>query len=415
VPDLSATHADLPTTAKRMYLLLGGVHPGPDVTVPAAAALAELSEADAETALETLTAVQLVRRRKSPGGLARYRLSDDAVRAHAGDVGLGDPEQGSAEALRRLTEWYRSVCVAVAKTCNPGRWYLGPGYDTPPIIDFASQRAALDWVAAERGNLRSVTRAAYDAGLYAAAWQIVEGQWPWYTRTRAASDCIDDHTLAHQAAIAEENPLAQARMLEGRAWGHLTAGNLHDAVHDAQAALELEEEHDHLVGQATAVELTGLAHLLWDKPEAAAAQFLRARELHLSTGRPRGAALVTRHLGEASHAAGRHFEAIGHYNEALAFFDRFGHEGYHQARTLNHLARALTALDRTEEAMGAAQRALAITEDIGAPNEEAISHMLLADLAADSAVKQRHLDAAAGLVDGLDGTEAEQIRQRLRH
>jgi tetratricopeptide (TPR) repeat protein len=135
--------------------------------------------------------------------------------------------------------------------------------------------------------------------------------------------------------------------------------------------------------------------------------------MHIAGGRLRGAYLMTRHLGESSHAAGRNLEAVGHYDEALAFFAEFPRERYHRARILNHRSRALMALNRVEDAVDAAQRALAETDGIGAPNEEAISHMLLADLAVDGTEEQRHLDAAAALIDQVEGREAEQIRRRL--
>jgi tetratricopeptide (TPR) repeat protein len=409
-------YQQLDDDTQRLYRLIGAAHPGTGITVPAAAALAGRHVDDAERSLATLSAGRLATVRGPIAGMSRYTLTEQA-REHAQALGIDDREQLDA-ALRQLVEYYRLACVSVALRLNPSRWYVGDGYDQDPTVVFGSERAALGWADAERDNLQAVQQAAFDAGMYAPTWQIIEGLWPWYTRGRMADDCIAGHTLGLQAATEEGNQRARARMLEGRAWGYVEKGHLHDAVRDAQDAQELEETEDHPVGAASAMELIGLAHLKWDKPEAAAVYLVRAREIFLAEDLPRGAAWMTRHLAKASYAAGRYLEAIGHYQQALSYFIRFPHERYHEARILLHLGRALVRVDSADEAVDAAERALVIAEEIGSPLEQALAHVQLADIAANSGdndTEQRHLDAARPLVEGLQGTEAEQIRQRLAH
>ncbi|HZB33354.1 MAG TPA: hypothetical protein VE465_24560 [Streptosporangiaceae bacterium] len=412
--EAAAAYQRLPDDVQRLCRLIAVVHPGSEVTMPAAAALADIGVDDAERALATLSAGWLATVRGPIVRMSRYALTVQA-REYAQALGVDESEQLDA-ALRRLVEWYRLACVSVAKICNCDRWYVGPGYDQDPAIGFGSQSAALDWVAVERDTLQAVQRAAYDAGMYAQVWQIIEGLWAWYTRARMADDCIRAHTLGLQAATEEGNQRAQARMLMGRSWGYLEKEHLHDAVQDAQDAQELEEAEGHMVGVASAKELIGLAHLKWGKPEAATLVFVGAREIFLTEDLPRGAAWMTRHLGKASHAAGRYLEAIGQIHQALSYFIQVEHERYHEARLLLHLARALIQVVDVDEAYNAAKRALAIAEEIRSPLEQALAHVQLADIAAtrgENNAEQRHLDAARPLLDGLQGAEAEQIQQRL--
>jgi tetratricopeptide (TPR) repeat protein len=418
----AAAYQRLDEDAQWLYRLLGAAHPGVDVTVPAAAVLADITPDAAERALVGMATHRLASVTGPMKGTAhtRYALTEQA-RAHAQAIGVDDADELGG-GLRRLTEWYRQVSVAVEIASNPGRWHLGPGYDSEPIIAFGSRRAALAWVDVERPNLQAVVQAAYDAatagdaGMAAAAAWTIEGLWSWYTQRRAASDCITDHTLMYEAAALAGDPQLQARALEGRAWGYVTAGNPGDALEDAKRARALERDADHPTGEAATLELMGQCHLQWDNPEVATALFVEARQMHLA-GEPRlrGAYLVTRHLGEASRVAGRNLEAAGHFQEALAFFEQFPGEHYHRARALNGLGRVYMALHRIEDAQAAARSALAEAEQIDAANEKAISLVLLADLAADGDEEQRHLDAAAALVEGLEGLEAERIRQRLPH
>src|SRR5262245_60690637 len=100
---LAIAYADSPATAQCLYRLIGAVHPGPDLTLPAAAALADIPRDEAGRALENLAGARLLRVEARPNELARYRLADDAVRAHARQVGLDESDTDRGEALRRLT------------------------------------------------------------------------------------------------------------------------------------------------------------------------------------------------------------------------------------------------------------------------------------------------------------------------
>jgi hypothetical protein len=93
----SWSYRALPPAAARMFRLLG-LHPGADISVPAAAALAQTGAAAAARLLEALADVHLLEE-TAPG---RYRLHD-LLRAYAAERATADetPEERAA-ALRRI-------------------------------------------------------------------------------------------------------------------------------------------------------------------------------------------------------------------------------------------------------------------------------------------------------------------------
>src|ERR687895_366036 len=336
--------------AQLVYRLLGGVYPGVDLSVASAAALADLPLNKTARALETLEAARLIEAAVVGGGQFRYSMHDK-LRGHAAALCLAtDSEPDRKAALYRVADRYRLVGVAAQKRVNPNRWYLGPDFDQPPVMDFGARASALCWMEDERDNVRALIRATNDFGLPTMTHRLVETQWSRYTAHRALADCIEDHTLGYEAACADGDVLAQARMDSGCGWGYLGLGEYKAALRFASRALGVEEARDHTIGEATAREVIGTAHLALGEPADAESMFRRNVEIFTEIDRPRGAALNTRHLGEVAHAARRYPEAIDHYAKALDFWDQFNEEGYQKARTRNMLARTLLALDLLDEA-----------------------------------------------------------------
>jgi DNA-binding SARP family transcriptional activator len=93
----SWTYRGLAFDAARMFRLLG-LHPGPDISIPAAAALAAASEADAARLLEVLAQVHLAEE-AAPG---RYRVHA-LLRAYAAEcAAISETPENRAAAIRRL-------------------------------------------------------------------------------------------------------------------------------------------------------------------------------------------------------------------------------------------------------------------------------------------------------------------------
>ena len=132
----------LGTTAARMFRLLG-LHPGPDISVPAAASLAALGRDQARRALDELKAAHLLTEH-TPG---RYTCHD-LLRAFAAEQAhILDTETGRSAARHRVLDHYLRTAHAAFTVLYPGWIPL----DLPPPVpgvapeDFADQGQALAW------------------------------------------------------------------------------------------------------------------------------------------------------------------------------------------------------------------------------------------------------------------------------
>jgi DNA-binding SARP family transcriptional activator/transcriptional regulator with XRE-family HTH domain len=113
---LSRSYEQLSDSAARMFRLLG-LHPGPDVTVPAAASLAAVSHVSARHAIDELTRCSLLAEH-SPGRFACH----DLLRNYAAELtSVQDKEADRQAALRRVLDHYLQCSVALSQSLDPTR------------------------------------------------------------------------------------------------------------------------------------------------------------------------------------------------------------------------------------------------------------------------------------------------------
>ncbi|HVQ91156.1 MAG TPA: AfsR/SARP family transcriptional regulator, partial [Mycobacteriales bacterium] len=125
------SYRDLPGAAQRLFRLLGLV-PGPDLTPPAAAALAAVPVEQAARLLDRLAAAHLVEHRV-PG---RYGCHDLLRRYAAERAGSDDPAADRQAALGRLVDFYLHSVAAAAERLYPH--LLRPPLDRPAVAAPAS-------------------------------------------------------------------------------------------------------------------------------------------------------------------------------------------------------------------------------------------------------------------------------------
>src|SRR6185437_11639119 len=143
---LSLSYQHLSESSALMFRLLG-LHPGPDITAPAAASLAAVTLPAARGALRELARASLTTEH-APG---RYAFHD-LLRSYSYEQALDTiPAAERHAALRRALDHYLQSAYAA-------RVVLYPGHDTiridPPLPgvraeSFASKRDALAWLDAE--------------------------------------------------------------------------------------------------------------------------------------------------------------------------------------------------------------------------------------------------------------------------
>jgi DNA-binding SARP family transcriptional activator/tetratricopeptide (TPR) repeat protein len=393
--------------AARLFRLLG-VHPGPDITVAAAASLAALSPDRVRPLLSELVRGHLVAEHR-PGRFTFH----DLLRAYALELaGVLDDEAYRRAAIRRVLDHYLHTAHAVDRLLYPQRERLTPpplSADGAAAEELPDPRAALRWLSADRPVLLEMLRHAGDYGFDAQAWHLAwvmadfldrRGHWhDWAASQQAAlvaaerlGDAMrqarthrylaraydrlgrDGEALHHLRRALDLFRGVGDRPGQGRVYLNLTEflerqGRYRQALRHAERALELFIAEAHQVGQARARNGIGWCHAMLGDHERALVHCTEALAAFQRIGDRDGEAAAWDSVGYAHHHLGHHERAIGCYTNALRLFREIG-DRYHEADVLSHLGRARHAACDVSAAREAWHEALAILNDLGHPDAE---------------------------------------------
>ncbi|MFD9890490.1 ATP-binding protein [Amycolatopsis sp. NPDC059027] len=206
---LSWSYARLTSVQAEVFGLLG-LAPGPDIGLPAAAALAGLSPARAREILDALEQVCLLRQ-DTPG---RYRMHD-LVRLYAADTARTSMDHRRREtALHRIGEFYLRTAhhAAAMLACDQHR--ADPVADTS-LAAVTGYAQAQSWLETERLNLLALARAT--TGPRSNVWvgALATALWHFLDIRAYYDDAWDLHTLALSAARDTSDHDGEARALIG--------------------------------------------------------------------------------------------------------------------------------------------------------------------------------------------------------
>jgi tetratricopeptide (TPR) repeat protein len=244
--------------AARTFRLLG-LHPGPHIGVPAAAALTAQPRERTAALLDLLTGAHLLEQT----GPSYYQFHD-LLRAYAADQARHeDTHDEQHAALTRLASWYlHSAYAAVhaADTFNP------PALDPPtdPAIDpitFQDYPSALRWHHDEQANLLAVARATAAAGLDQITWQLPVTLHGLHRARHLLDDWLEMATLGLHAAERLSDRHAQALLHETLGTAHTAAGRLDHAATHHTTALNLHTDLGDQAGTIEANHRLGLVYL----------------------------------------------------------------------------------------------------------------------------------------------------------
>jgi tetratricopeptide (TPR) repeat protein len=390
--------------ASSMFCLLG-LHPGPDISVAAAASLAAMGPGQTCRALSELTTAHLLTE-QIPG---RYSLHD-LLRAYAAEQAetAGSREDCHA-AIGRMLDHYLHTARAATLLLYPAR-DLGaispprPGVVPEQLID---DKRALDWFDGERLVLLAVTALAAKARFDCHAWQMSSVLAAYLERRGHWHDYVSTQTLALDAAehAGDLAGQANARLLLGRASSRTCSGETaqihlqyalelyetlgdrtgqahahhslgwvlgrqcryHEAQRHASQALSLYQAVNHRTGEARALNTVGWYGSLLGMHQQALTHCQQALELHRELGNHDGEADAWDSLGHAHHHLGRTDDAVTCYQQALSLFARLG-DRHQEADTLTRLGDTYRAAGRPRQARDAWQRALRIMVGLQHPD-----------------------------------------------
>jgi tetratricopeptide (TPR) repeat protein/transcriptional regulator with XRE-family HTH domain len=392
----SWSYQHLDAEAARLFRLVG-LHPGLDLDVHAAAALAASTAGCARRGLDALARGHLVQT-TAPG---RYALHD-LLRAYARDLaGMHDGEGEQRAALTRLFDYYLQASAAAMDTLFPAEAGSRPsiptpvGYALPTVENLAAARA---WLDTERANLAAVA-------VYAAAHG-----WPGHATRLAATlfryldagghfaEAIIIHGHARAAAVQISDRNAEADALTNLGLVDLHQGRYHQATAHLRQALALSRETGDRNRQARALQDLGLGDFQQGRWPQATCRLEQATDLFRQTGDRIGQARVLGNLGIIAFQQGRPDQAAGYLQQALAVYRETGHPAG-EAYILANLGGGELMQGRYHQAAAHLQQALPLFRDTG--NRTGEAHVL-ANLGIIDLRQGRCPEATSSLRQSLD-------------
>ncbi|KAB8169987.1 tetratricopeptide repeat protein [Streptomyces sp. 3MP-14] len=354
----------LPEAAARLFRLLG-LHPGADVGLGAAAALAGLARARTRQLLDVLVGAHLLEQ-TAPD---RYAFHD-LLRAYASDQARREePAEGQRAALRRLVDWYLGLAVAAARWLSPTEEWAAPEPAEAAVATalaesgFADYDAATDFVEREFPNLVATVPLTARLERPDLGWRLAAVLWDaqppstgtllWPPAGRAGLELA-------RAARARDG---QAMLLTDLGMAHVGQNELAEAVARYREALALWRDLGDRAGIADVQSLLGLVHLRRRELREAAASFDEAHAVFRAVGPPHRAATVLANVATVRLRAGELPAAREAAERALrehrALGDRRG-----EGNALHVLSEALREQGETAAALDAARWAVGIALDL---------------------------------------------------
>lgn len=406
----SCSYHSLDPAVARMFRLLG-IHPGPDITAPAAASLAGCDVAAARRLLRDLTREHLVTEH-APGRFALH----DLLRAYAAErAGADDSADDLRAATRRILDHYLHTAHRAALILSTVREPIvvaphDPG-TTPEQITDCHQ--ALAWFDAERPILAAAVTLAADSGFETWAWQLQwamtgfidqRGHWDASLQETALAAAtrrgdtlgraVTLRLLARTYTRLGDYDEARAHLTEsvalyrqlgdgpGEARAHQNAcvvserqGRYADALGHAEQALALCSAAGDLAGRAAALNDIGWYHALLGDHQPARGFCEQSLILFRELGDRYGQARSLDSLGYIEHQLGNSAAAAGYYGQALPMLREVGSRFY-EAEVFTHLGDAREALGDPRQAEDAWQQALSILDDLDHSDAEQVRDRL---------------------------------------
>ena len=409
---LSWSYDQLSPAAARMFRLLG-LHPGPDISLSAAASLAGISRAEAGTALRELTRTHMAAEHL-PGRFTFH----DLLRVYAADQAERlDPEPERSAAVQRMLDHYLHTAMAASQRFSPFRSPLRLAAPQPGVLpaEMADKDQAMAWFDAEAPVLLTLIDYASANGFDTHAWQIPWTLGPFFHRRgRWRSYAASQRTaLAAAQRLDDTLALAHAHHLLGHA--QLQMSDFESAEPNFRRALDLFRELQDRANEA--VVLNGLGGMLEKQeryPEALAVA-LDALRMLKAAGHWWTQATLENGVGWLYAHLGQYDDALSHCQRALSLHRESGHRGG-AADTLDSLGYVYLHLGDLDQAQAHYLQAIDAYREIGAPFGEGNSLAGLGDVLLrggdPDAARALYLQAAA-ILDALPHPLADVVRGKL--
>jgi tetratricopeptide (TPR) repeat protein len=364
----------------RLFRLLG-LHPGTDVDLYAAAALAGTTAEETQRALNVLARAHLIQGAGFPGP-SRF-FQHDLLRAFARELAHDDRDEERHVALTRLFDYYLHGAAAAMNMLFPAERHrrpeVGPpGNALPPLADRGTARA---WLDRELANLAAAAAAAAAQGWPGHATQLSRALFRYLGNGGHLPEAAAIHTHAVAAARLLGDREAEAAALSSLSQIDLHYGRSHQATSQLQRALMLLSGTGDRASQARVLHNLATVEFQEGRYQQAGEHHRQALELHRAAGNQAGAARALGGLSDVDLRLGRFQEAGANLQQALSLCREVG-DRVNEAYIVALLGDLSLRLSRYQDATAQFEHALVLFRETGDQTGEAwtLAHLGAAHL-----------------------------------
>ncbi len=395
-------------------LALVGLHPGPEISVPALASLAGIQLREARATLDELARAHLVAERE-PGRFAMH----DLVRDHARE--LFEASVAPAERLdvvRRLADHYLHSAYAATRTLfhTPLPFALDQPVDGVEPERFAGPEEGSAWLQAELPALgKVVDLVAATPGIEGHPWRLARAVSGYLWDRCAWADIAQLHERALTACLRVADRAGEADARHGLGDAYAGLGRWAESRVELDRALKLSIAVGDQMGESDVLCTLGRTMEMQGKPREGLLPTREALELYRRIGDRSGEAVSLNNLGWMHALLGEYDDALVRCQEALALYQEDG-DLPGQSFALDSMGRAYVGLGDLSRAIDSFAEAAAVTRSLGQFYNQAVglTHLGEAHHAAGHLIEAHEAWVAAlALFDEIGHPRAETLRSRL--
>jgi tetratricopeptide (TPR) repeat protein/transcriptional regulator with XRE-family HTH domain len=400
--------------AARMFRLLG-LLPGPDISGPAAASLANVGAGQARTVLQELARANLV----SEHPCGRYAFHD-LLHGYARDLAHAtDSEHDRRLAFHRALDYYLYSARAAAHVLHPSHDQSAVPPPQAGVIEqsFSGSELAIAWFEAERQVMVAMIAPAVSAGLDTQVVRLAAHLSGFLNRGGYLADLAATQQAALGAAerVGDGRGQARARRMLGQVSTEL--GDFDEARQQFGYALELEDRFGNCRSQGRAVCTIAFALIQQGSFAEALAECRRALELFQEGDDRCGQAAILNNMAWCLSQLGSHEQAAAHSQRSISL--------YHELKDLYGESAAWDTLGVTQHcrrdyvaAAESYQMAIRLAVESSDRSRLAESLSRLGDVHSETGSVRAARDAwtsALEILEDLPGPEADQVRGKLEN
>jgi DNA-binding SARP family transcriptional activator/tetratricopeptide (TPR) repeat protein len=361
----SWSYRHLDTGTARTFRL-ASLHPGPDFSPPAAAALTSATLDDTRRMLDRLTRAHLIQQ-TSPG---RYAMHD-LLRAYARELATARHDDQHA-ALTRLLDYYLHSAAAAMDTLHPAERHRRPSIPpaatpAPPVTDPAEARA---WLDAERADLVAITAHAAEHGWPAHATRLADTLFRYLAAGSHCQEAITIYTHARTTARHIGDHAAEATALDHLAGVYFQQSRYQQATDHLEQALTLFRQVGDHGREAGTLSNLGVIHFVQGRYQEASTLNAKALDTYRHAGDLSGEMKCLINLGSTEERQGRYQQAARHHQQALAIARKLD-DHYAECTALISLGEVLMRQDDHQQAAGYLCQALTLCHETSNRSQQA--------------------------------------------